>query len=179
MLNCIVWNRTVYMYKNGFGNEYLTMVDMPLNQTQPIISGSFKTFIYKSCLQILYTRYMYKENLVLNNLQWLIHHKTKPTTGTFAKYLKKNLDRNNSNMLRAVLNTSWKLDPTKQQLYSHLLPITHNVQVRQKRSAWHCKRMKWHSPMDYNPWLNSGKLQSSALCKYRMLSGRFTKSDGW
>ena len=28
MLNGIVWNRTVYMYKNGFGIKKSTMVDM-------------------------------------------------------------------------------------------------------------------------------------------------------
>ncbi len=32
MLNWIVWNRTVYKYKNGFGIKYPTMVDMPLNK---------------------------------------------------------------------------------------------------------------------------------------------------
>ena len=31
------------------------------------------------CLQIIYLIYMYKECLLLNNLQWLICHKTKPT----------------------------------------------------------------------------------------------------
>ena len=29
MLNWIVWNRTVYMYKNGFGIKWPAMVDMP------------------------------------------------------------------------------------------------------------------------------------------------------
>ena len=29
MLNWIVWNRTVYFYKNGFGVKYPTRVDMP------------------------------------------------------------------------------------------------------------------------------------------------------
>ena len=28
LLNWIVWNRTVYIYKNGFGIEWLIMVDM-------------------------------------------------------------------------------------------------------------------------------------------------------
>ena len=41
-------------------------------------SGSFKNDIYKMYLQIiyLYLIYMYKEDLALNNLQWLICHKT-------------------------------------------------------------------------------------------------------
>ena len=29
MLNWIVWNRTVYMYKNGFGIKLPKMIDMP------------------------------------------------------------------------------------------------------------------------------------------------------
>ena len=28
MLNRVVWNRTDYLYKNGFGVEYQTKVDM-------------------------------------------------------------------------------------------------------------------------------------------------------
>ena len=53
-------------------------------------SGLFENVIYKICLQIIYIYilyiyihthtyliYMYKENLALNNQQWLICHKTK------------------------------------------------------------------------------------------------------
>ena len=43
-------------------------------------SGSFKNVIYKMCLEIIYLIYMYKNDLVLNNLQWFIYHKTKPIT---------------------------------------------------------------------------------------------------
>ena len=31
------------------------------------------------CLEIIYLKFMYKKDLALNNLQWLICHKTKPT----------------------------------------------------------------------------------------------------
>ena len=41
-------------------------------------SGLFKNGIDKMCLKIIYLIYMYKEDLVLNNLQCLICHKTKP-----------------------------------------------------------------------------------------------------
>ena len=41
-------------------------------------SGSFKNVIYKMCLEIIYLIYMYKEDLALNNRQWLICHKSKP-----------------------------------------------------------------------------------------------------
>ena len=40
-------------------------------------------------------------------------------------------------MLRAILNKSWRQHPTKQQLYSHLLPITKTIQVRRTRYAGH------------------------------------------
>ena len=60
-------------------------------------SGSFKDIINKMCLEIIYLIYMYKKDLALNNLQWLIYHKTKQNlstmkicTGTkilFGKYL--------------------------------------------------------------------------------------------
>ena len=40
--------------------------------------SSFKNVIYKMCLEIIYLIYMSKEDLLLNNLQWLICHKTKP-----------------------------------------------------------------------------------------------------
>ena len=39
----------------------------------------FKNVIYKMRLEIIYIIYMYKKDLALNNLQWLICHKTKPT----------------------------------------------------------------------------------------------------
>ena len=41
----------------------------------------FKNVINKMCLQIIYSMYMYKEGLALNNVQWLICHKTQPNQG--------------------------------------------------------------------------------------------------
>ena len=44
-------------------------------------SGLFKNVIFKICLEIIYYIYIYiyiiKKDLALNNLQWLICHKTK------------------------------------------------------------------------------------------------------
>ena len=37
-----------------------------------------KKVIYKTCLEIIYSKYMYKMDLALNNLQGLICHKTQP-----------------------------------------------------------------------------------------------------
>ena len=45
-------------------------------------------------------------------------------------------------MLRAILNKSWRQNPTRHQLYSHLPPITKTIQVRRTRHAGHCWRSK-------------------------------------
>ena len=46
MLNRTVWNRTVYMFKNGFGIKQPTKIDMPKKKKTPtkqaIISGGLK-----------------------------------------------------------------------------------------------------------------------------------------
>ena len=41
-------------------------------------SGSFKNLINKISLEIIYIVYMLKKYMILDNLQWLIRHKTKP-----------------------------------------------------------------------------------------------------
>ena len=45
-------------------------------------------------------------------------------------------------MLRAILNKSWRQQPTRHQLYGHLPPITKTIQVRWTRHAGHCWRSK-------------------------------------
>ena len=62
------------------------------------------------------------------------------TTWMLTKWLEKKLDSNNTRMLRAILNKSWRQHPTKHQLYGHLPPITKTIQVRQTRHAGHCWR---------------------------------------
>ena len=54
MLNTIVWNQ-VKAFNCVQKNELI-----------------FKNVIFKMCLEIIYLIYMYKEDLALNNLQWLI-----------------------------------------------------------------------------------------------------------
>ena len=49
------------------------MCDMPQNHTK-----SFKNVIKNVFTNPIYLIYMYKEDLALNNLQWLICHKTQP-----------------------------------------------------------------------------------------------------
>ena len=59
-------------------------------------------------------------------------------------------DGNCTRMLWAILNKSWKQHPTKQQLYSHLPPISKTIQIRQTKHAEHC-------------WRNKNKLISNIL----------------
>ena len=56
------------------------MVDMSLNTTKP---------------NQIYLIYMYKENLALNNLQWLICHETKPNHIYLIYMYKEDLALNN------------------------------------------------------------------------------------
>ena len=51
--------------------------------------------------------------------------------------MEKKLDDNYTRMLRAIFNKSWRPYPTKQQLYSHLPPITKIIKVRRTRHAGH------------------------------------------
>ena len=64
------------------------------------------------------------------------------TTWTLTKRLEKKLDGNYTRMLQAILNKSWRQDPTRHQLYGHLPPITKTIQVRQTRHAGHCWRSR-------------------------------------
>ena len=61
---------------------------------------------------------------------------------TLTKRMEKKLDGNYTRMLRAILNKSWRQNPTKQQLYGYLPSITKTIQVWRTRHAGHCWRCK-------------------------------------
>ena len=69
------------------------------------------------------------------------------TTWTLTKHMEKKLDGNYTRMLWAILNKSWRQQPTKQQLYSHL--------VRQTRHAGHYWRSKDELISDVLLWTPS------------------------
>ena len=50
---------------------------LPLDRNRWNLLTVCKKIITKICLEIIYLVCMYKKNLVLNNLQWLMCHKTK------------------------------------------------------------------------------------------------------
>ena len=64
------------------------------------------------------------------------------TTWTLTKRLERKLDGNYTRMLSAILNKSWRQQPTRHQLYGHLTPITKTIQVRRTRHAGHCWRSR-------------------------------------
>ena len=69
------------------------------------------------------------------------------------KHIEKKLDGNYSKFLHAVLNQSWKQHPTKQLLYSHLLPITQIIQVKWTRYTGHYwRKIGRIFIMDSNTW---------------------------
>ena len=63
------------------------------------------------------------------------------TTWTLTKRMEKKLDSNYTRMLRTILNKSWRQQPTKQQLYGHLPPITKTIKIRRTRHVRH----RWSS----------------------------------
>ena len=71
--------------------------------------------------------------------------------------IEKKLDRNSAKMLQAISNKSWKWQPIKQQLYSHLLPIFKTIQIRWTRHAGHCWRSKDKLISDILLWTPSHK----------------------
>ena len=48
---------------------------------------------------------------------------------TLSKCMEEKLEGNNTRMLHAALNKSWKHHPHKKQLYNHLPPISKTTQV--------------------------------------------------
>ena len=59
------------------------------------------------------------------------------TRRTLMKHIEEKLDGNCTRMLQAILNISWK-----QQLFSHLPPISKTIQIGWKKHAEHCWRNK-------------------------------------
>ena len=64
------------------------------------------------------------------------------TTRMLTKHIEKKLDENRTRMLWVILNKSWKQHPTKQQLCSHLPPISKTIQIRLTWHAGHYWRSK-------------------------------------
>ena len=64
------------------------------------------------------------------------------TTSTLTKRIERKPDGDCKRMLRVILNKSWKQQPTKQELNSHLLPISKTIPVRQTRQARYCWKCK-------------------------------------
>ena len=77
------------------------------------------------------------------------------STWTLTKCMEKKLDGNNTRMLRAILNKSWRQHPTKHQLYGHLPPITKTIKVRGTRRAGHCLRSRDELISDFLLWTPS------------------------
>ena len=74
------------------------------------------------------------------------------TTWTLTKRLEKKLDGNDTRMLRAILNKSWRQHPTRHQLYGYLPPLTKTIRVRRTRHAGHCWRSKDELISDVRLW---------------------------
>ena len=74
------------------------------------------------------------------------------TTWTQGKLMEKILNGYYTRILRVILKKSWRKQPTKEQLYGHLPPITKTIQVRQIRHAGHCWKSKDELTSDILLW---------------------------
>ena len=77
------------------------------------------------------------------------------TTWMLTKRMDKKLDGNNTRMLRAVLNKSWRQHPTMQQLYGHLPPITKTIKIRWTKHVGHSWRSRDELISDVLLWTPS------------------------
>ena len=113
----------------------LKRVDMPLNkETKPNQTGMDSYRSYGSQTWPMKLNCGFFQAVIVSILLYGC------TTWTLTKRLEKKFDGNNTRMLRAILNRSWRQHPTKQQLYGHRPPIMKTVQIRQSRHAGHCWR---------------------------------------
>ena len=77
------------------------------------------------------------------------------TTWTLAKRMEKKLNGNCTRILKPVLNKSRRQHLTKQQLYSHLPPISKNIRIRRTRHMGYCWRSKDELISDVHLWAPS------------------------
>ena len=107
--------------------------------------------------------------------------------------MEKKLDGNYTRMLWSVLNKSWRLHATKQQLYGHLSPITKSIQVRRTRHVGHSWKSKDELISDELRWnpshgrvkigrparTNIQQLYANTGCNLKDLLGPMDDRDGW
>ena len=108
------------------------------------------------------------------------------TTWTLTKRMEKKLDGNYTRMLRAIVNKSWRQNPTNHQLYGHLPPITKTIKVRRTRHAGHCWRSRdefisdilqwtpltWPSKKLVPTYSSSVRIRNLRTCQKRWTIGR-------
>ena len=70
------------------------------------------------------------------------------TKWTLTKHMEKKLDDNYTKMLRAILNKSWRQNPTVQQLYGCRPTTTKTIKIRRTRHAGHCWG-SWNELINY------------------------------
>ena len=112
------------------------------------------------------------------------------TTRMLTKRMEKKLDGNDTRMLQAILNRSWRQHPTKQHLYGQLPPITKTIKVRRTRLARHCWRSRDEFDNDALLWTPSygraiagrsyvQQLCADTGCSLEDLQEAMDEREGW
>ena len=99
------------------------------------------------------------------------------TTWTLTKRLEKKLDSNYTRMLRAILNKSWRQQPTRHQLYGHLPLITKTIQVRRTRHAGHCWRSRDELISDVLLWTPTYGRAKAGTYIQQLCEDRLARAD--
>ena len=77
MINWIVWNRTVFTFKNEWCLIKLLVIYSNTWNYLTLLTYVYKSYISNIYIYIYIYIYMNKPDLALNNIQWLACHKTK------------------------------------------------------------------------------------------------------
>ena len=112
-----------------------TKTDINMQLAKPWIAIDRLLVIWKSGLTDKVKRSFFQAAVVSKLLY-------RCTTSMLTKHMEKKLNSNNTRMLSAILNKSWRQHLIKQQLYSHLPPIMKTIQVKWTRHAGHCTGSK-------------------------------------
>ena len=120
-------------YGHKSGSQYVAVLfglQLPLTNTTLSIKWEVN-FSKELCHSSSLRRYVFA--CICICIMWLY---SRCTTWTLIKRMEKKVDGINIRMQQAILNKSWKQQPTKQHLYGHQTPITKTIQVRRTGHCW-------------------------------------------
>ena len=112
-----------FLFLHFFTREEFTETEINMQLAKAWTAIDRLSIIWKSVLTNKMKCSFFQAGVVLI----LLHGRT---TWMLTNCMEKKFDANNTRMLRAILNKSWRQHSTKQQLYGHLPPIMKIIKIR-------------------------------------------------